>query len=358
MSVPSYLLAATSMLYLCSYVTITFACGPFSEFRRTPKHPQALYCEADFAFRGKVLRSYRADHYLRRTCREELNIRERRRSGLPPGIPDYIFETLSSASNNESQFEEEQQEEEDDFPQLPCPLTTESIAEYHRLWQLWSRSLKWNLEVEMSGDGRLPDQVSEIVYVPGPAVITTVYLVAVIKVFKGEQYVTERDIAQVFSWGLNLHSDFIYIMTGHVHKDSVVKDNDRSEEVRTSMLEGQLNIMGAHWVSLWSDITRHQEKGLLGFYRQNCQCSILQCQSGRSQRECAMEAIHQGFHEKDNYCSWKADDFMCLHYFSACVNSSSENGSSHKCVWNWHRDMRVCNRHLPTSIERNQTGRV
>ncbi len=67
----------------------------------------------------------------------------------------------------------------------------------------------------MSGDGRLPDQVSEIVYVPsGPAVITTVYLVSVIKVFKGEQYVTEGDIAQVFSWGLNLHSDFIYIMTG------------------------------------------------------------------------------------------------------------------------------------------------
>lgn len=66
----------------------------------------------------------------------------------------------------------------------------------------------------MSGDGVLEDRVSEIVYVPGPTVITTVYLVKVIKLFKGEQYLTEGSIVQVFSWGLNLNSNFIYIMTG------------------------------------------------------------------------------------------------------------------------------------------------
>ena len=171
-----------------------------------------LLCLSFPAFRGKVLRSFRADQYLRARCREELNIRDRRRAELPPGIPDYILETLSSSQDNESHFDV--QEEDDDIPQLPCPLTPEAISDYHRLWQAWSRRLHWNLDVEMSGDGRLPEKVSEIVYVPGPAVITTVYLVTVIKVFKGEQYVAEQDIAQVFSWGLNLHSDFIYILSG------------------------------------------------------------------------------------------------------------------------------------------------
>ena len=178
------------------------------------------------AFRGKVLRSYRVDHYLHTRCHEELNLKERRggererRAVVVPGIPKELLDAFANRHNGTDSGEDgedynphDYEEFDDDSPHLPCPLNSESSKEYYKLWQGWT-SLNWNLEDEMSGDGVLEDRVSEIVYVPGPTVITTVYLVKVIKLFKGEQYLTEGSIVQVFSWGLNLNSNFIYIMTG------------------------------------------------------------------------------------------------------------------------------------------------